>query len=157
WPLASDDPTTGSWRESRAKALTRRYLEHSPTALLCMLVVDVDHHDTLLRALEEPRGHAMPTWIAESPTGRGHVGWILEAPVCRTDSARIAPMRYAARVEEGLRRSLDGDMGYAGLLTKNPLHEHWATTWGTDHLYSLGQLAESLGELMPRSLPRRAV
>jgi len=154
-PLATDDFTQGCWRQSREDALTRRYLEHSPRALLSMLVIDVDHDDTLLRALEKPMTHPMPSWIAESPTGRGHVGWVLKTPVCRTDAARIEPMRFAAKVEEGLRRSLDGDVGYAGLLTKNPVHEHWTTTWGTDELYELRDLATDLGELMPRTLPRK--
>lgn len=154
-PLATDDLRVGCWRVGRPEALAKRYLEHSPSALLSMLVVDCDHPDTVMRALEMPRGHAMPSWIAESPSGRGHVGWILKTPVLRTDSARAKPLRYAAKVEEGLRRSLGGDIGYAGLLTKNPLHEHWSTMWGTDHLYDLRELADSLGELMPRSLPRK--
>jgi len=154
-PLATDDLDVGCWRMSRTDALSRRYLEHSPRALLSMLVIDVDHDDTLLRALQHPRTHPEPSWIAESPTGRGHVGWVLHTPVCRTDAARLEPMRFAAKVEEGLRRSLDGDVGYAGLLTKNPVHEHWTTTWGTEHAYELRELAHGLGELMPRTLPRK--
>ncbi|WP_432537881.1 replication initiation protein [Kineococcus arenarius] len=154
-PLATDDLSQGCWRQSRPDALSRRYLEHSPRALLSMLVIDVDHDDTLLRALQTPMTHPMPSWIAESPTGRGHVGWVLKTPVCRTDAARLEPMRFAAKVEEGLRRSLDGDVGYAGLLTKNPVHDDWVTTWGTDELYELRDLAAGLGELMPRTLPRK--
>ncbi|WP_084000599.1 replication initiation protein [Actinomadura kijaniata] len=141
---------------SRTEALARRYLEHSPTALLSMIVIDVDHPDTLVRALQQPLTHPPVSWVAEGPSGRGHVGWLLKTPVVRTDAARLAPMRYAARVEEGCRRSLDGDVGYAGLLTKNPLHDEWTTTWGADHLYDLREMADALGELMPRSLPRRA-
>ncbi len=156
-PLATDDPRDGVWRMGRPEALAKRYLEHSPTALLSMLIVDVDHPDALIRAIQRPRTHAMPNWIAESVSGRGHVGWLLKTPVVRTDSARIKPMRFAAKVEEGLRRSLDGDIGYAGLLTKNPVHDHWYTTWGTDHLYELKELADSLGELLPRDLPRKAI
>ncbi len=156
-PLATDDLSRGCWRQSRGDALARRYLEHSPKALLSMLVIDVDHDDTVLRALTRPMTHPMPSWIAESPTGRGHVGWVLKTPVVRTDAARLEPMRFAAKVEEGLRRSLDGDVGYAGLLTKNPVHDDWVTTWGTGHPYELGELAKGLGELMPRTLPRRMV
>ncbi|WP_432548398.1 replication initiation protein [Kineococcus sp. SYSU DK004] len=156
-PLATDDLSRGCWRQSRDDALARRYLEHSPKALLSMLVIDVDHEDTLIRALQRPRTHPMPSWIAESPSGRGHVGWVLKTPVVRTDAGRMQPMRFAAKVEEGLRRSLDGDVGFAGLLTKNPVHDDWVTTWGSGHLYELGELAKGLGELMPRTLPRRVV
>lgn len=141
---------------SRAEALYRRHVECSPSALVSMLVIDVDHQDTLVRALQRPSHHPEVSWVAESPSGRGHVGWLLKTPVIRTDAARLAPMRYAAKVEEGLRRSLDGDVAFAGLLTKNPLHDDWVTHWGTDHLYALDELAQALGELMPRSLPRKA-
>lgn len=38
------------------------------------------------------------------------------------------PLAYAASVTEGLRRAVDGDKAYSGLITKNPLHEGWAAT-----------------------------
>lgn len=138
---------------SRADAIRRRYLEHSPQALQGMLVVDVDHPDTLLRALSRPLTHPEPSWVAESPSGRGHVGWVLQAPVCRTDAARPGPILLAARIEEGLRRSLDGDVGYAGLLTKNPTHPSWVTTWCRDEPYDLAELARDLVTDAPGGLP----
>ncbi|WP_432573204.1 replication initiation protein [Kineococcus sp. SYSU DK005] len=155
-PLATDDLLRGCWRQSRTDALTRRYLEHSPKALLSMLVIDVDHPDTLLRAISRPLEHPEPSWVAEGVSGRGHVGWVLSSPVCRTDAARQAPLVLAARVQEGLRRALDGDPGYAGLLTKNPTHGSWHPFWGRAQPYELGELAAGLGRLLPRSLPKRA-
>jgi hypothetical protein len=65
-------------------------------------------------------------------------------------------MRFAARVEAGLVNALDADRGYAGFLTKNPVHEHWDTFWGTDQLYTLGELATQLPGWLPRTLPRKA-
>jgi len=155
-PLATDDLARGCWRQSRDSALDRRYLEHSPRALLSMLVVDVDHSDTLLRAISRPLTHPEPSWVAEGISGRGHVGWVLSAPVCRTDAGRPEPLAFAARVQEGLRRALDGDAGYAGLLTKNPTHEGWYPTWGRAQPYELRDLATGLGDLLPRTLPKRA-
>ncbi|NIZ93490.1 replication initiation protein [Kineococcus rubinsiae] len=155
-PLATDDLALGCWRQSREQALERRYLEHSPKALLSMLVVDVDHRDTLMRAISLPRHHPEPSWVAEGVSGRGHVGWVLSAPVCRTDAGRPEPLAFAARVQEGLRRALDGDAGYAGLLTKNPTHEGWYPTWGRAQPYELRDLATGLGDLLPRTLPKRA-
>jgi hypothetical protein len=155
-PLATDDLALGCWRQSRDSALQRRYLEHSPRALLSMLVVDVDHSDTLMRAIGLPRTHPEPSWVAEGISGRGHVGWVLSAPVCRTDAARPEPLEFAARVQEGLRRALDGDAGYAGLLTKNPTHEGWYPTWGRAEPYELRDLARGLGDLFPSALPKRA-
>ncbi|MGI4894120.1 MAG: replication initiation protein [Janthinobacterium lividum] len=145
---------------SRAQALTRRYLEHSPRALQGMVVVDVDHPDALLRALSRPLRHPEPSWVAETPaSGRGHVGWVLQSPVCRTDAARLAPMQLLARIEDGCRRSLGGDVGYTGLLTKNPTHPSWATTWARGEPYNLTELAKHLDDHLPGglpTLPRRA-
>lgn len=155
-PYATDDPRTGIRRMSRTQALTRRYLEHSPQALLGMLVVDVDHPDALVRALGLPRAHPEPSWIAETPaTGRGHVGWVLVSPVCRTEYRRQSPLILASRIEEGLRQSLDGDVGFAGLMTKNPTHPDWHVTWAREEPYDLAELAsglvEGLGALPPLS------
>lgn len=153
-PRATDDVQVGSWPMSRERALERRYLEHNPSALLSMIVIDVDHTDTLERALWEPRDHPAPNWVALSPSGRGHVGWVLEHPVCRTDAGHPRPLRWAARVQEGLRRSVDGDPGYANALTKNPTHEGWETYYGPAERYHLTDLFTIH---TPRTVPRRAV
>ncbi|CAB1025060.1 hypothetical protein FRC0522_02177 [Corynebacterium diphtheriae] len=61
---------------------------------------------------------------------------------------------YAAAVTEGLRRSVDGDAAYSGLMTKNPEHECWASHRVTDHLYTLDELAfwlDDTGFLPPNS------
>jgi hypothetical protein len=155
-PYATDDLQQGLRRERRPKARTRRFVEASPRALLSMLVVDVDHEDALMKAFWKPSTHPEPSWVSINPAnGHGHVGWVLETPVVRTDSARLAPMRFAARVESGLTHALDGDASYAGLITKNPLHEHWETFWGPEAPYTLGGLAEGLGNLFPKALPRK--
>ncbi|RFT42096.1 replication initiation protein, partial [Cutibacterium avidum] len=55
------------------------------------------------------------------------------------------------------RRSVDGDAGYSGLITKNPEHPAWDTHWITNHLYSLGELDAGLSDvgLMPPPSWRR--
>jgi transposase len=75
--------------------------------------------------------------------------------VCRTTNARQAPLKLAALVQEGLRRGLDGDPAYRGQLTKNPLHHDWEVIWGTDEPWRLVDLAVHLGDLMPKSLPKK--
>ncbi|MFG7662142.1 replication initiation protein, partial [Klebsiella pneumoniae] len=40
-----------------------------------------------------------------------------------------APLRYAAAIEAALREKLGADMGYSGLICKNPLHHN------TYHIY----------------------
>lgn len=156
WPSATDDLNKGTYRQPRAEALGRRYIQTNPSALITSLVIDVDHDDALLRVMEHETGVPVPSYVAQSPSGRAHVAYLLKAPVCRTDNARLEPMRFAARVERGLVNALSGDLGYAGFLTKNPVHEHWETFWATDHLYSLGELATQLMGWVPSTLPPRA-
>ena len=152
FPLATDDLAMGAWRELRERALRRQYVETSPRALVAAVVIDVDRPDAVLRAFERPSDHPKPSWVVEGNQGHGHVGWWLTAPVCRTDAGKVDPLRYLARITEGLRRSLDGDQAYTGLLTRNPLHEDADVIWGTDRTYSLGDLRTPT---MPRQLPRR--
>lgn len=155
WPSATDDLNKGTYRQPRSEALRRRYIQANPSALITSLVIDVDHDDALLRVMSRETGVPVPSYVAQAPSGRAHVAYLLKAPVCRTDNARLEPMRFAARVERGLVNALSGDLGYAGFLTKNPTHDHWDTFWASEHLYTLGELASDLWGWMPRTLPRK--
>ncbi len=150
-PYATNHLAEGQYRRSREQALAMRYIEHSPHALLGSIVIDCDHADAALRAFEKPSDHPAPNWVAQSPSGRGHLGWWLAAPVCRTDSARLQPLRYAQRIEAGLRTSVGGDFAYGGQLTKNPIHEDWETLYGPAAPY---QLHELVTIHTPRQMPR---
>lgn len=149
-PLATDDLQAGIWRQARPEALHRRYIEANPQAMSNLLVVDCDHHDAALRALSSVGDHPIPNAIIENPAnGHAHAVWALAEPITRTEYARRKPLAYAASVTEGLRRSLDGDKGYSGLMTKNPLNESWGALWCRDELYTLDELATRLDAYMP--------
>jgi hypothetical protein len=151
-PYATNYLPDGQHRMAREEALEMRYIEHSPHALLGSIVIDCDHPDTALRAFERPKNHPDPSWVAQSPSGRGHIGWFLKSPVCKSDSARLKPLRYAQRVEAGLRIEVGGDPAYGGRLTKNPIHEDWETLYGPARPYDLSEL---LTPSTPRQMPRR--
>ncbi len=152
-PYATNYLDRGQYRYSRDDALTMRYVEHSPHALLGSIVIDCDHPDAAMRAFEKPSDHPAPNWVAQSPSGRAHLGWWLGPNhVCRTDSARLTPIRYAHRIETGLKVSVGGDFAYGGQLTKNPIHPDWETIYGPSTPYTLRQLATIH---TPRQAPRR--
>jgi len=157
WPLASDDLRQGIYRMSRESALGLRYIEANPQAVSNLLVVDIDHDDARLRAMWE-RSSWLPNAVVENPAnGHAHAVWALREAVTRTEYARRAPLAFAAAVTEGLRRSVDGDQAYSGLVTKNPTHEAWEASWLTDHLYELDELREYLdtaGFMPPASWTR---
>lgn len=147
WPLAADDFAEGVYRMSRQQACGRRYVEANPQAISNLLVVDCDHPDAVLRAVSSGRSHALPNAVVENPhNGHAHAVWALSAPFPRTEYARRKPVAYAASVTEGLRRALNGDRGYSGLMTKNPLHETWRTEWLHTDTFSLDSLAQALTE-----------
>ena len=143
-PLASDDLKAGIYRENRSKALTRRYIEANPQAMSNLLVVDIDHEDALLRAVWN-RKEWLPNAVVENTeNGHAHAVWVLAEAVTRTEYAHRKPLAYASAVTEGLRRSVDGDQAYSGLITKNPTHESWNASWYSDKLYTLRELDERL-------------
>lgn len=143
-PLATDSFIAGLHRERRPVAFKRRYVEANPRALSNLLVVDIDHEDAVMRALWE-RPQWLPNALVENPeNGHAHAVWALNEPVTRTEYSRRKPLAFAAAVTEGLRRSVDGDTGYSGLITKNPIHEDWDTMWNTGKLYSLAELENHL-------------
>lgn len=154
WPLASDDLRAGIYRASRGEALGRRYIEANPKAVSNLLVVDVDHDDALMRSIWDRPGW-LPNAVVENPAnGHAHAVWALAAPFTRTEYGSRKATAYAAAVVEGLRRSVDGDRGYSGLMTKNPEHTAWHASWLTDDLYSLDQLSAQLtdaGHMPPAS------
>lgn len=152
-PYATDDYTRGQYRTPLETALTKRYIQTNPTPLQFCLVLDIDHDDALDRAFAP--GLPMPSWVAQSPSGKAHAGYLLASPFSTTDPSQAKALRLAARVEEGLRRQLDADPGYSGLLMKNPLHEAWDTKWGSDALHTLGRMAEDLGTSLPAGLGRK--
>ncbi|TVK90664.1 hypothetical protein AYI72_22355 [Shewanella algae] len=154
WPLASDDLREGIYRTSRKNALDKRYVEANPDALSNLLVVDIDQEDALLRSLWD-REDWRPNAVVENPlNGHAHAVWALAEPFTRTEYAKRKPLAYAAAVTEGLRRSVDGDSGYSGLITKNPEHTAWDSHWITDKLYTLDELRfwlEETGFMPPAS------
>ena len=152
-PYCSDDLAAGLVVRPLATALHRRYIQHNPPAHLAFMVFDFDRAGVALAA--DDAGLAAPSWVAESRTSRrGHIGYALACPVIKSQAGRVAPLRYAAAIEEGYRDKLRADAGYAGLLTKTPGHVEWETHWGRGEPYQLDELAEYLPKL-PR-LRRRA-
>lgn len=151
-PYATDNLAHGIHQTARESALMMRYIQANPRPLAYCLVLDVDHPDALMRAFRTDL--PCPSWVAQSPTGRAHAGYLLAAPFSTEDPTQAKARNLAARVEEGLRRQLDADPGYSGLMTKNPLHADWDTKWGSNALHTLAQMAAELGSNLPKRFAR---
>ena len=130
-------------------AIQKRYLQHNPPCMVVYLVFDIDRSDAVMAWFDA--GLPLPTWTAQNPTnGHAHIGYELKAPVPTTRAAKQKIVEYLAKIEAGMARKLGADVGYSGLLTKNPCHIHWRTTIWTDEIYELNYLADFV-DLLPLS------
>ncbi|MDX4253736.1 replication initiation protein, partial [Klebsiella pneumoniae] len=57
---------------------------------------------------------------------------------------KMKPLRYAAAVENALRKKLEADTRYSGLICKNPNHGHWKIAVWQPELYTLDWLSDFL-------------
>lgn len=145
-PLCCDDDYSQMRRRSRRDALKCKHIEANPQTQVNMLVVDVDSPDGRAVSLWGHQG-MLPNFIVENPcNGHVHSIWALDEPVCRTDMARLKPLKLLHAATEGLRRSCDGDAGYAGLLMKNPECPAWNGELVRENAYRLDELRQALEE-----------
>ena len=74
-------------------------------------------------------------------SGHAQVFYLLDRPVHRGDQARAKPLAYLARVAEFYRATLGADSGYTGVLSSNPTHTDYLTSYPKAEPYALGDLA----------------
>ncbi len=148
-PLSSNRKDGGYRRRRRDRALEHAYIETNPFVMQSLVITDRDRSDSDWAA--DLAGLPAPTYTAlNAATGTGHIVYGLKDPVCLSDAARRRPVNLLARIEHGLNTVLEGDPGYGGRITKNPLNAQHLTLWG-DAFYTLRQLAAALDEL--KALP----
>lgn len=150
-PYCSDDPTHGLIVRPSEIALMRRHIQANPPHETAWLIFDLDYQGAAF-AWESANLPPPTVTISNPANGHAHLLYGLTTPVALSDAARDAPIRYAAALQAAFLAKLSADPGYAGLVTKNPLHDAWRTIW-VPHLYDLGELAEYVS--LPRRIPRR--
>lgn len=144
-PRVTNDLELGTTIRSRDQAVAWRYVQHNQPTKDHVMVLDYDAPEgTPVHEMWKRAGLPPPTWIAATPgTPKGHIAYALAAPVCTSDAARMGPLRYLAALEQAYCLALNGDRGYAGLLTKNPVHQSaWDVSWVEPRPYTLGDLAK---------------
>ena len=72
------------------------------------------------------------------------VFYLLDRPVHRGEHARAKPLRYLGRVSEYFRATLGADCGYTGVLSSNPVHDDYQTSYPRTEPYTLDQLAGAI-------------
>lgn len=141
-PLCSDNPAReGLYRLPLVDALDRLLIQPNTAKRVVCLCFDVDR---IGAAIDWSDRNAPPPnlTVKNQDNGHAHLIYLLAAPVPISDVARIRPVEYMAAVQEGLRRALAADKGYAGVVVKNPAHSHWQTYVRRVEPYLLEELAE---------------
>jgi hypothetical protein len=142
-PWCTNDLTAGLQVRPAQQALTQRYLQYNSPAMVWVIAQDVDRQ--VDAGYFERRSVPKPNCVVKNPdNGHAHALYFLAVGVCRTSAARLKPLRYLSAIEGALCRQLDADHSFAGLVTKNPLHESWETLVVHGHRYTLSELAEPL-------------
>lgn len=127
-------------------AINRRYIQVNPPKLYFWLVLDVDRPAGALAW--EDCNLPSPNFATTNPeNGHAHLVYGLSAPVLTTEAAREAPLRYLNAIRTAYTDLTEADQGYTGLITKNPLNDHWITLYGHGHLFDLSELAEYVPDL----------
>lgn len=152
-PYCTDELEYGVRILPQAEAIFKKYIQANPPAMFSFITQDCDHINALEKCLEA--GGPPPNFsVINKKNGHSHLFWGLTAPVCRTDLAKRKPLDYLACIQYALREKVGGDRGYCGLLSKNPLSDHWLVVGGRENLYDLNELAEYLE--VPAKLPSHA-
>ncbi|MEH5743272.1 replication initiation protein, partial [Klebsiella pneumoniae] len=120
-----------------------KYIQFNQPHAMFWLGFDVDRTGAAIDWSD--RNAPAPTLTITNPeNGHAHLLYALETPVRTAPDGKMKPLRYAAAVENALRKKLEADTGYSGLICKNPNHGHWKIAVWQPELYTLDWLADFL-------------
>ena len=153
-PSCSFEKGTGTLIRSKRHAIQFPLIQVNHIHAVQYLIFDIDAPDAYLHFLDE--NLPTPNWISKNKkNGHCHICYALKTSVCKTENARMKPLRYLSAIEYSYAKRLKADLNYIGFLTKNPLHEDWETTFLTDFEYELDELADYVDlETKPKSSNR---
>ena len=149
FPYCTDDLSTGLKIRDKKTASKKRYLQHNSPFDLYWFCYDIDRPMATIdwQDVNAPT----PTITVTNPdNGHAHLLYGLDLPVIRCEwNPKVhkgfgSPIRYAASVDVAMNKKLNSDRAYAGLISKNPLHDHWITQIWRDELYTLGEMSAHL-------------
>jgi len=142
-PYFSDDLYFGVRIAGKERAILAKYIQFNQPHAMFWLGFDVDR---LGAAIDwSDRNAPAPTLTITNPeNGHAHLLYALKTSIRTAPDGKMKPLKYAAAVENALRKKLDADVGYSGLICKNPNHGYWKIAVWQPELYTLDWLADSL-------------
>ena len=142
WTLCADSFENGTYRKPKEKALNKKYIGYNNNYFINGFVFDIDQPSGAIAW--DDCGLPKPNIIIQNTAnGHAHLLYALKAPVCKTDNARVKPLKLASLIQTGFTDRLKADRAYADVLMKNPINEaEWRTIWGNIEAYDLSYLSE---------------
>ena len=142
WTLCADSFENGTYRKPKEKALNKKYIGYNNNYFINGFVFDIDQPSGAIAW--DDCGLPKPNIIIQNTAnGHAHLLYALKAPVCKTDNARVKPLKLASLIQTGFTDRLKADRAYADVLMKNPINEaEWRTIWGNVEAYDLSYLSE---------------
>lgn len=133
-------------------AVKKPYIQVNPPLMTIYFVFDDDKDDAALSWFDASL--PKPLWTTQNAeNGHSHHCYKLEIPLCTSEFASIKAIKYAQAVYYAYAIKLGADLNYSQLITKNPLHPQWRTTFWTDRAYSLEYLADFVD--LPKKIPKK--
>ena len=149
-PYCSYGKGTKTYIRTKKHAIQYPLVQVNHVHTVQYLIFDIDASDAYLHFFDE--NLPTPTWIAKNKkNGHCHVCYELKTPVCKTANAKLKPLRYLASIEYTYAKKLGADLGYVGLLTKNPVDRDWDVTVLNPRPFELDELADYVDlEIQPK-------
>ena len=158
-PLVGKRTAAGvrSWRSTPARAWAWPLVEWSRTGnSFAAIGFDCDSREAVERAAASCMGGGdLPVpnvYATRAASGHAQIFYLLDRPVHRGEQARVKPLQYLGRVAEFYRATLGADPGYTGVLSSNPIHDDYSTSYPRHEPYALADLASVIprGWRVPR-------
>ena len=151
-PYCMDEKPGYMLIRAKSIAIKKPYIQINPPLTTIYFVFDDDKEDGALSWFDA--GLPQPFWTTQNPeNGHSHHCYKLEIPLCTSEFASVKAIKYAQAVYYAYALKLGADLSYSQLITKNPLHPQWRTTFWTDQAYSLDYLADFVE--LPKKLPKK--
>ena len=151
-PYCMDEKPGYMLIRTKAIAVKKPYIQVNPPFTTIYFVFDDDKVDSALSWFDA--GLPQPFWTTQNPlNGHCHHCYKLEIPLCTSEFASVKAIKYAQAVYYAYALKMGADLSYSHLITKNPLHPQWRTTYWTKQAYSLDYLADFVD--LPKKLPKK--
>ena len=144
-PYCTNNLEHGLLIRPKAVAVTYKYLQPDHPYYQSYLILDLDYESSLSEILYSMTGIPLPNLLIENKdNGRSHIFFTLKTPIYKTDASRQKPIVLLNAIQCTLQHVLDSDIGYSGLICKNPLSERWRTNTLRKTPYTLNELSNKL-------------